>query len=336
MTESKRPPVLVLGGTGVVGRAMARTLRQLYPDLPIAIAARNQERCAALAEEIGHAKTVQVDLSRQDIGLDGGSHYSAVVALLKENTLNPLRYAQSNSIPYISMADGVFEIGPAVARHLYHKSSAPIMLAGNWIAGMTALPALYFAKEFKAVHEVRLSAILDPEDEAGPMAHKDVEEVMLASPRPLILDEGTWRWVGEDVAARQIQDARGAQLDAYAMSVIDVASLAAALDLRSMRFDLAAPEQSRPRQSEKPSHELIIELGGEGREGNAKQLRIDIDAPQGVSGLTALGVVVSLERLLGLAGGSPAAPGLYFPEVLVEPEHAIRRLTETGAVIQQS
>lgn len=335
MTENNRPPVLILGGTGVVGRATVRTLRQLYPDLPIAIAARNQGRCSTLAREIEHAEVAQVDLGRADLGLAPDAQYSAVVAVLKENTLNPLRYAQGNSLPYISMADGVFEIGPGVARHVHQPASAPIMLAGHWAAGMAALPALHFAKEFKAVHEIKLAAVLDPDDEAGPMAHKDVEELMLASPRPLILDNGTWRWVGEEATMRQVKDIKGADVEAYAMSVIDVASLAAATDLSSIRFDLATLAAGRG-STGPPSHELIIEIHGEQQDGNTGCLRIDIEAPQGVSGLTALGIVVSLERLLGLAGGSPTAPGLYFPEVLVNPEHAMDRLSESGARVHRS
>ncbi len=335
MTKNNKSPVLMLGGTGVVGSAAARTLRHLYPDLPIAIAARDQEKCNALAREIGHAEAVPVDPGRADLGLAPDAQYCAVVAVLKENTLNPLRYAQENSLPYISMADGVFEIGPAVARYVHRPASAPIMLAGHWAAGMATLPALHFAREFRTVHAMKLAAILDPDDEVGPMAHKDVEEVMLASPRPLILDDGTWRWVGEEVATRRIRDIKGAEIDAYAMSVIDVASLAAATDLSAIRFDLAALEAGR-RPDGTPSHELIIEIHGEQQDGNTNPLRIDIEAPQGVSGLTALGIVVSLERLLGLAGGTPPAAGLYFPEVLVNTDHAMDRLAESGARIHRS
>lgn len=335
MTENSKAPVLILGGTGVVGSATARTLRHLYPDLPIAIAARDQEKCNALAREIGHVEVARVDLGRADLGLAPASQYSAVVAVLKENTLNPLRYAQGNSLPYISMADGVFEIGPAVARHVHQPASAPILLAGHWAAGMATLPALYFARKLKTVYAMKLAAVLDPEDEAGPMAHKDVEEVMLASPRPLTLDDGTWRWVGEEGATRRIRDIKGAEIDAYAMSVIDVASLAAAMDLSSVRFDLATLEAGR-RPDGTASHELIIEIHGERQDGNTNPLRIDIEAPQGVSGLTALGIVIGLERLLGLAGGSPPPAGLYFPEVLVNPDHAMDRLTESGARIHRS
>lgn len=49
--------------------------------------------------------------------------------------------------------------------------------------------------------------------------------------------------------------------------------------------------------------------------------------------MTALGVALGVERLLGLNGGTPAAPGLYLPEVLIEPAYYVRRMEEFGARI---
>ncbi|HEX8539674.1 MAG TPA: NAD(P)-dependent oxidoreductase, partial [Cystobacter sp.] len=143
MTTKVTAPALILGATGVVGAKGVRLLRTLHPVLPIAIGARDQDKCRALAEEVGNAVAVKPDLSRADLGL-GGEKYSAVVALLKENTLNPLRFAQTHGLPYINMADGAFEIGPAVARFVYNPGGAPILLAGHWVVGMTTLPALFF------------------------------------------------------------------------------------------------------------------------------------------------------------------------------------------------
>jgi hypothetical protein len=52
--------------------------------------------------------------------------------------------------------------------------------------------------------------------------------------------------------------------------------------------------------------------------------------------MTAVGVAVLVERLLGLAGGPPVPPGLYLPHVIVEPEYLLRRLTEFGAQIRHA
>lgn len=40
-----------------------------------------------------------------------------------------------------------------------------------------------------------------------------------------------------------------------------------------------------------------------------------------------------MERVVGLTGEPPPAPGLYTPEVLVEPAHLIQKLQELGTII---
>ena len=79
---------------------------------------------------------------------------------------------------------------------------------------------------------------------------------------------------------------------------------------------------------------MIIEIEGERPDGELDRLRIDIEAPQGTSGLTALGVALGIERLLGLTGGQPVAPGLYFPELIIDPDHALGRLAEFGGEVR--
>ena len=336
MTRNISLPVLILGGTGLVGTQTVKILRQLYPDLPIAIASRNKENCEALAAEVGNAIAVQADVSKAGLGLADGASYSAVVALLKENTLNPLRFAQANGLPYVSMADGAFEIGPAVARYMYKPDSAPMMLASHWVVGMTTMPILHFAKEFRTIDSIKAAVIMDPTDPIGPMAHYDVELVVQNSPRPLILDNGTWIWAPEEIAGRHVTNSAGEEVEVFAMSVLDTISLAAATDARSVRLDYGMAQTASDRRGDGPSHEMILEVSGETKDGTTEQLRIDIETPQGVTGLTALGVVLSIERLLGLAGGEPVAPGLYFPENLIDPAHAIERLTQFGGQVRRT
>ena len=332
--EKARAPVLILGGTGVVGRRTVTTLRQLHPDVPLAIAGRDQRKCRALATELGNTGVVEVDLGRADLALEPQASYSAVVALLKENTLNPLRYAQAHGLPYLSMADGAFEIGPAVAFHMHRPTSAPVLLASHWTAGMATLPALDFAGGFRTVRSIEIAVLLDPEDVIGPMANEDVEQLTRNSPRPLLLDDGTWRWVGEEIATRRVEDVAGEEVEVRAMSVLDVLSLAAATDARSVRFDFGMARTAGRRRGGAASHDMIIEIEGERPDGELDRLRIDIEAPQGTSGLTALGVALGIERLLGLTGGQPVAPGLYFPELIIDPDHALGRLAEFGGEVR--
>jgi short subunit dehydrogenase-like uncharacterized protein len=109
MSNSK--PVLIIGGSGVVGSLMARTLRRLHPPLPIAIGGRDSARAEAVAAAVGNAHAVAIDLDRPDLGLSEDATYAAVVLFVKDDTLNSLRYALAKGIPHIGISSGTFEIG---------------------------------------------------------------------------------------------------------------------------------------------------------------------------------------------------------------------------------
>ena len=68
MTKSNLDPVLIIGGSGFVGARAAATLRELHPDLPIAIGGRDMAKAGAVASSLGHANAVAVDLARVDLG----------------------------------------------------------------------------------------------------------------------------------------------------------------------------------------------------------------------------------------------------------------------------
>lgn len=47
-------------------------------------------------------------------------------------------------------------------------------------------------------------------------------------------------------------------------------------------------------------------------------------------------MALAVERLLGLDGAAPAAPGLYFAERLIDADHAVERFKAFGARIAQA
>lgn len=49
MTTIAKKPVLIIGGSGIVGSQAARTLRRLHPDLPIAIGGRDLAKAETVA-----------------------------------------------------------------------------------------------------------------------------------------------------------------------------------------------------------------------------------------------------------------------------------------------
>src|SRR5512134_3338510 len=117
MATNKHHPVLIVGGSGIVGSQAARTLRRLHPELSIAIGGRDMERANKTAREVGNAEAVKVDVGQPDLGLTDG-RFSAVVMFAKDDTLNGLKFAQGKKISYIGISSGVFEVGPEMALHV--------------------------------------------------------------------------------------------------------------------------------------------------------------------------------------------------------------------------
>lgn len=335
MSTSTLQPVLIIGGSGIVGSKAARTLRRLHPRLRIAIGGRNLDRADAVAKDIGDAEAATVDLTRPDLGL-GERSFSAIVMFLKDDTLNSLKYAQAKGLPYVSISSGVFEIGPEVAYHMYAPRRSAILMGSQWLVGAATLPTLEFAREFQSLETIEIAAVLDEQDMGGPAAFADFERLTRSAPKPLILQDGQWRWVSGDEAIRQVTDSAGATREANTYAPLDVLSLAAATDAKSIRFDPVYGESATRRRGEPFSTEIIIELSGTLRNGKRGSARHELFHPGGQAPVTGLCVALAVERLLGLAGGAKVEPGLYFPDMLIEPAYALQRLKEFGLAVHRA
>ncbi|WP_164008665.1 NAD(P)-dependent oxidoreductase [Pyxidicoccus trucidator] len=330
MSAHTQKPVLIIGGAGLVGSQTARTLRRLQPGLPLTLGGRDLARAGAVARELGGADAVRVDLERPDLGLPDGRAFSAVAMFVKDDTLHSVKYAQAKGVPHVGISTAMFELAPEVALFIHQPARAPILLASQWLAGAATLSVLHFAKEFRALESIDISAVLDEEDLGGPAAYADFERQTQAAPNAQILEDGKWRWVHGEAAARTFKSVDGTEVRGQAYSLLDGMSLAAATGARSIRFDLSLGQSSSRRRGEPFSTEIILELTGELRDGTKGRVRHELVHPSGQAPVTAVGVAVALERLLGLSGGAPVAPGLYLPEVLVEPAYLVRRLEEFG------
>ncbi|WP_046658677.1 hypothetical protein [Lysobacter capsici] len=335
MNANALKPVLIIGGSGVVGAQGAQALRRLHPELPIAIAGRDLARAEAVAAALGNAHALRVDLQRADLGLPEDAQFSAVVLFVKDDTLNSLKYAQRHRLPYVSTSSGSFEIAPEVARHLRAPDATPILLASHWLAGAATLPTLHFAEEFSRVDRIEIGALLDEQDMGGPAAAADYERLVDAAAAQ-ILENGRWRWVRGDEAARSFLSVDGTRVAASAYSPLDVVSLAAATDAHSIRLDMALGESASRRRGEAFSTEIVIELEGELHDGRIARRRHELTHPQGQAPITALGIALGVERLLGLAGGEAVAPGLYTPDGLIDPAYHLQRLREFGVQVRRA
>ncbi|RKH07552.1 NAD(P)-dependent oxidoreductase [Corallococcus sp. CA047B] len=336
MSTNPQRPVLIIGGSGLVGSQTAKTLRRLHPSLPLTIGGRDLARADAVAKEVGGADAVRVDLERRDLGQPDGRAYSAVVVFLKDDTLNSMKYAQAKGIPYVSISNGVFEMGPEVAHYIHQPASAPIFMDSTWLAGAAMLPALHFAREFKTLESIEFAVVLDEQDVGGPAAYVDFERLTNVATSSLLLQDGRWRWVRGADATRTFTAVDGTQLQGQVYSPFDVLGLAAATEARSIRFDMVVGESATRRRGGPFSTEIIIELSGLKQDGTRGRVRHELVHPEGQAPVTALGVSIAVERLLGLAGGPPVAPGLYLPHVLLDPASFVQRLEAFGTRIRRS
>lgn len=326
MTRSNKS-VLIIGGSGFVGAQTAQALRQLYPDLPITIGGRDLKKAEAVATTLGAADAAVIDLDRRDLGLDAERQFSAIAMFVKDHTLNSMRYAQDKFIPYVGVSTGVYEMGPEVALFAHRPNASAILMNSTWLAGAALLPALHFIKAFDRVESITLSAVLDPRDMGGPAASADFDRLLMAAPQTSYLKDGKWTWTTEADKKRVVRMTNGVELPATPYSPFDLLSLSAATAARNLRFDFALgqPDETSP----DIVAEIIIDIDGE-KNGKPHQARHVLSHPEGQAPVTAAGVAVAVERLAGLDGKAPPAPGLYFPELLIVPEHMIARLMQFG------
>jgi hypothetical protein len=331
MTQLEQNPVLVIGGSGVVGSRTVRTLRRLHPQLPFLIGARDMARASMLAEDVGHARAIAIDLERDDLGLPR-QPLTAVAVFLRDESLRSLRFAQDRGLPYIAFSDFSFEIAPLVAMHIARPTSAPLLMLGQILGGTVSLATLFFARELARVDTIAIGAILDDADSGGPAAQGDAARVARAVPNPLIRRDGRFVFAQGSEQQREIVSADGERVTGQAYPLLDVASLAAVSGASSVRVDLAV----RPRKPHAgPRTEVIVELSGVDNTGEQAQIRFSMRNADYHAGLSAHGAALALERLLDLDGTEPVAPGLYNPEQLLDPSLVVTRLRELGSVIDR-
>ncbi|WP_332693789.1 NAD(P)-dependent oxidoreductase [Bosea sp. (in: a-proteobacteria)] len=327
-------PVLIIGGSGVVGAQAAAALRRLHPDLPVTIAGRDLAKAQAVAGRLG-LQAVAADLARPDLGLPEAARFGAVIVFVKDDWGHAQAYAQQRGIPHLSVSSGVFEIGIEAARFIHAPQAAPIVLASQWLAGAALFPALDYAKAYRSLDAIHVGVLLDQEDMGGRAALADYERITQAGSATLTLKDGRFAWISGEEAKARYRSVDGVDLPATAYGPLDVLSLATGTDAKNIRFDLAFDVSASRRRGEPFSTETVITLDGVLQSGERRRRRYGIVHPQGQAPLTALGVALATERALGMAGGEALKPGLYFPDSIVEPSYYVARMKEFGAVFSE-
>jgi hypothetical protein len=323
-------PVLILGGSGQAGAGAAAVLRRWHPTLPLTIAGRDIDRAQRVADELGAATAITIDLQRGDLGLPADRGYSAVVAAVWDSHLHGLRYAQHRGLPYLSISSGLVDIGPEVVAGAQHPGAAPVLMASHYCAGIAVLATLHSAREFDRIDTIRISALLDELDIGGPAGIADLERWSTATSAGLVRRDGVFHWVAGPDAQADVRSADGTVLPGQSIPILDVPSLALATGAPNVRFDFAVGESAGRRRGEPASIEIRIDLEGAGPAGAPLSTSRYLVHPAGQRPLTAVGIALGVERLLGLRGEA-VSPGIHTPEALLDPLYAVERLTEMGA-----
>jgi hypothetical protein len=327
--------VLFAGGAGFVGRTAVRWFRQRHPSVRVLVGGRNLQAAGEIAQEVGNAAAVAIDLDKPHLGLGEDITVAAVVMLAPEAGLKGLSYAQDLGVPYLNINAALTEIGPELALFAHRATSAPVVLASHWMAGAATLLALNSAKGFESVRSIRLGAIVDEKDPVGPAALEDMKRVHSAAPAAMVFEGGRRGWLSGDAAKGKFTSVDGRSLDATAFSTFDTASLYAATGASDIRFDLVNGESSSRRRGGEVATEIVVEIEGEA-DGRMKRSRSTLEFKYGTASLTGLSIVLLLASVLGLGDRDPARPGLYLPELLSDSKWFLDELRSAGATISET
>lgn len=328
-----RPRILVAGGYGVVGGAIARLLREAGHPIDLVLAGRTPSAGADLAAELG-AELVELDVAHPKQGLARIGHVDLVVAALQDPGDALVSAAMAIGAAHIGITRGPDSIAPTVAVVSHLRPAAPVIVAGHWQAGAMTWAAIDAARDFDRLDAVRMTALYDYADPIGPMTAGDAEGFF---GKALVRSAGAWAWLDPQAAAVEVRRTGAPSFSALPMSVLDVTSVAAVTGAADVRFDLGTGQSLGVLAGGPASHDLYLDLDGEASGARVRR-RLRLTAPQGQARLTALGAAMLAERALGLDGRPRPAGGLHFPETLIEPTAALRRLRQAGvqSVVEES
>ncbi|MPZ40147.1 MAG: hypothetical protein GEU95_19245 [Rhizobiales bacterium] len=319
--------ILIAGGYGIVGTAIARHLRRLSQDSEIVLAGRNPDNGAALARELGHASTMYLDAAALDGGAIDLQGVDLVISALYDPANALIDAAIAQGAAHIGITTKADDVAPGAALALASPPKRPVVLLGHCCAGAVGAVARSAAEDFSKVDSIAIAALFDPRDAVGPMTAADPEALIS---RALIRQHGVWSWANGMEHPRTVRLSDAEELPAFPTGLLDAPGLAAVTGAANIRLDLMQGDSLGTREGGRASSDAYIDIEGTLKSGSAAKRRVVMSDPNGVANLTALGVLLAAERVLGLDGEAPAAGGLSMPETLLAADQATTRLKQWG------
>lgn len=324
--------ILIVGGYGMVGSNIARLIRAVDGNIQLILAGRNPQHGSQLATELKNAETAYINLE-EGFDLSPFQNIDLIISALDDHSNIIRETAILNGIACIAVSELSDQVAPTAFLGLHKTISAPVVFAGHWQAGVLILLVKYLAAKFNQISTVEAAGLYDPKDRVGPLVANEVSGFV---GQALIRENKNWQYVQARENPKTIELYDSSSAIGYPLSTLDVPSIGAFTGAANIRFDFIIGESIGSSKGLDASHDLYIAIEGTLPSGKRTKSRTIVSGPKGNSHLTAVGVYLITEKILGLNGRSAQSQGgLYLPETIVPSEDIMERLREFGIEIRE-
>jgi len=349
--------VVLVGGAGVVGRRVASMLKRRQPDLRLILAGRRLAAVMAAAQPLG-AEAMRFDIDAPNLGRVPQN--AVIVGLANDLSDRLLKSALKAGMPYVDVTRWTSAQKQALDTVANHgQLTVPIIFASSWMASTIGLIVRDAARDMSSIERIDISVLYGLADKAGPNSVAYMDRISVPF---LTIEDGVWRERRGFTSGRLTDFETGGVHKVYRFDTPDQANLPALTGARTVEARIAldgrtetgllhllvaggvwkalsGPRFEKLRRSilyhpgKGAHHRVRIDLHGRGLDGEAVSRVLQVVDPEGQTHLTALGVVVQVERLLGRLGPLPE-PGPQLGEAMVDPGLAVSLLRREGVVIK--
>ncbi|ALV45163.1 saccharopine dehydrogenase [Arthrobacter alpinus] len=160
LNYSPTGPILIVGGYGTVGSALARLCA---PSWPLLLTGRNPANGADLAAELG------ATLRRWDVNDPAPFSASAraVISTVNDPHDRVLGAAVRAGIPYVDVTRWTSRMTRAATAATLLRPSAPVLLSSGWMGGIVNIVAASLISELDGAQSIDIAIRYDVDDRAG-------------------------------------------------------------------------------------------------------------------------------------------------------------------------